>query len=761
MSLSNSANTRAMEKRAEAVSTELRHLWLSTEHYWVAAMESSARVQSVMQELGLNRTQALEAVAEMVEIGDGKPLWEGMPRAPRLEKVLKMAVTEAEMAKAKAVEPEHVVAAMLREGRGVAARILAARGADLKACRERLLQGEAEEGEAPAAPASGKKDEKLLKKFGRELVALAREGKFDPVVGRNDEIREAMGVLARKNKNNPVLVGEAGVGKTAVVLGLAQRIAAGNVPESMKNKQIWEITMSAMVAGAGYRGEFEERLQNLVNEVMAQPDTILFVDELHTIVGAGDSGPLDASNILKPKLASGELSMIGATTNDEYHKYIEKDPALERRFQPVLVKEPGEDVALQILQGLKPRYEKHHGVRFTPDALQAAIKLSVRYLPDRHLPDKAIDLIDEAAARMKTRSAAIDANDPYLEVTEDVIAEVVAAHSGIPVGQVTANEEERLLHLEDELHKRVIGQHDAVTVVAETVRMHRMGLSSPNRPAGVFMFVGPTGVGKTELAKALAECLFGSDKELVRLDMSEYSEKAAVNRLIGSPPGYIGHDEEGQLTKAVHRKPFSVVLLDEIEKAHAEVYDTFLQVFDDGRLTDNKGRTVNFTNTIIIMTSNLGMQTKDPLGNVSLTDVTRAGASDVIMGEVKKFFRPEFINRIDNIVMFTPLSLEQVNQIAELMIDGVRKMVKAQHGVNLGIDPSAREAIVAAGFNPAMGARPLRRALETLLIKPLSVELIHFKRKGGSILIVMGRPDGALAFSRPEDLTPDVRNTAV
>lgn len=737
-----------LEKRAESLCIDWQQFYLGTEHLLFAALAMSSKVEDALRTAGGDAKVVKDAVFTIVEKGDGKPLWEGIYRSPRFKKVLE----EVESSGSRRIEPEAVALALLKDSRTVAGRALVKAGVDLEAMRAALM---GEDGGGNGKPGDKKKGTKALKKYGRELTELAREGKLDPVIGRADEIRRVMQIITRKTKNNAVLTGEAGVGKTAVALGLAQRIAAGNVPDQLKSRKVWELNMMSMLAGAKHRGEFEERLQEVMTEVSADPDVLLFIDELHTIVGAGDrGGNMDAGNMLKPMLARGELCVIGATTTDEYRKYIEADPALERRFQPVLIPEPSEDETVKILQGLKPKYEKHHGVKFTDEALLAAVKLSTRYIPDRQLPDKAIDLIDEAASKMKMRSGSFAPGEPMVfELTPDVVAEVVAGWTSIPVGDLNEDEEARLLRMEDELRSRVVGQEEAIKTVAETVRMVRMGLASPTRPAGVFLFLGPTGVGKTELAKALAQFMFKNDKDMIRIDMSEYAEKAAMNKLIGSPPGYVGHEEEGQLTRAVRTKPYSVVLLDEIEKAHPEVFDLFLQVFDDGRLTDSKGRTVNFTNTIIIMTSNLGMQTRDTLGNVHLTDITAPGARDIIMGEVKKFFRLEFINRIDEIVLFEPLKRAQVTQIADLLVKQAIKRLETERQITLTVTEEARVLLADAGYNPQMGARPLRRAVEQLLLKPMAHWLLKVKARPGDT-VTADAEDGAIVFRMKDQPLP-------
>ncbi|MEW6278818.1 MAG: ATP-dependent Clp protease ATP-binding subunit, partial [Candidatus Eremiobacterota bacterium] len=614
MALHLSEASEQVASRAQELSQKWRHYFLSTEHYFAAAVQLDNFCRQWLASKGLDFPALEKEILELVPTGDDTPPWDGLPQSPRLRRVLgKPSQEAAEACRAMRVDPRHILAAVMSDGKGIPVRILAGRGVDARQARGELLGSSApsgglsgpdrEERGVEGSEKDKKKKEKMLARYARDLVDAARNGKFDPVVGRNEEVRRVLTVLTRKTKSNPVLIGEAGVGKTAVALGLAQRIADGTVPDALKDRRLMELNLSAMLAGAKHRGEFEERLQGVIDEVAADDRIILFIDEIHQLVGAGDSrGGMDASNILKPALARGEFPVVGSTTTEEYRRYIEADPALERRFQPVLVSEPSEEDAFTILKGLRQRYELHHGVKFTDDALLAAVKLSVRFLPDRNLPDKAIDLIDESAARVKTRSGVFNTDGAKMvfEVTADIIAEVVSDWTGIPVNRMSHEESQRLLDMENLLQQRVVGQDHACTAVAQTIRVVRMGLVSPTRPGGVFFFLGPSGVGKTELAKALAEFLFGSEKEMVRLDMSEFHDKHSISRLIGSPPGYVGHDEEGQLTGAVRTRPYSVVLLDEVEKAHPEVFDLFLQVFDDGRLTDSKGRTVNFANTIIV-----------------------------------------------------------------------------------------------------------------------------------------------------------------
>ncbi len=744
MGLHLSEASEQLAKKAAQISLDWRHYYLSCEHYFAAAVAVDASCRNWLASKGLDSASLEKEVLELLPLGDDKvPAWNGQ-QSPRLRRLLgKPAQEMAESCRAMRVEPKHIVAAILSDPKCIPSRILVERGVDLRKAGGELLGGvfpsvssgggDGASPERVSSSGEGKKKEKkekMLAKYSRDLVARAREGKIDPVVGRNDEIRRVLTILARKTKSNPVLTGEAGVGKTAVVLGLAQRIAEGKVPDQLKDRRLLELNLTAMLAGAKHRGEFEERLQGVMEEVLEDPRIVLFIDELHQLVGAGDSrGGMDASNILKPALARGDFPLIGATTTDEYRKSIELDPALERRFQPVLVGEPSEEDAFTILKGLSKNYESHHGVKFPEEALLAAVKLSVRFLPDRNLPDKAIDLIDESAARIKNRSGVFEgeAGQVKFEVTPDVIAEVVSDWTGIPVNRMTAEESERLLEMETLLQQRVVGQDHACLAVAQTIRVVRMGLVSPTRPGGVFFFLGPSGVGKTELAKGLAEFLFGSEKEMVRFDMSEFHDKHSISRLIGSPPGYVGHDEEGQLTGAVRTKPYSVVLLDEVEKAHPEVFDLFLQVFDDGRLTDSKGRTVNFTNTIIVMTSNLGSR-----------DAAAAGERVGVAGQLESLppsyqkalrghFRPEFLNRIDEIVLFRALEKSDLTSIVTMQLESLRKQARAQSGLELSCTPEAVELIIEKGYQPEFGARPIARAIDHHLKRPLASELLRRK----------------------------------
>ncbi|MGW0021675.1 ATP-dependent Clp protease ATP-binding subunit [Rhodococcus sp. NPDC003382] len=721
----------------------------------VMAEQDPAR--TLMTRAGADPTAVVAAVDERLPApgaGDGAT-------APVLSGTVRTALLEAhQLARALGstyIDPEHVFFALAADRTRGPGRLLASLGVTPQSLQAAL--------QPATAPPQAESTTPTLDKFGVDLTARARDGQIDPVIGRADEIEQTVEILSRRTKNNPVLVGEAGVGKTAIVEGLAQRIVDGDVPDSLRDKRIVQLDLTAMVAGTRYRGDFEERLTNVLDEITAQSgELIVFIDEIHTVVGAGgggSEGAMDAGNILKPKLARGELHVVGATTLDEYRKHIEKDPALERRFQPVTVGEPTHADAVAILRGLRDRYAEFHGVVYTDDALDAAVDLSVRYLPDRHLPDKAIDLIDQAGARLRLRTprvdtvelrdrlAALEAEkdeavkaeqyeqasrlrdeiasvqarlgqaDPTAEAPEvnsEVIAEIVSRATGIPATRMTQAEKDRLRNLEDELHKRVVGQDEAVRAVARAVRRSRAGMSDPHRPVGSFLFLGPTGVGKTELAKALAEVLFGEENKMLRIDMSEFGERHTVSRLVGAPPGYVGYGEAGQLTEQVRRNPYSVVLLDEIEKAHPDVFNTLLQVLDDGRLTDGQGRTVDFTNTVVIMTSNLGSDIISSRGGALGFTTGDAEAAekplrDRVMGRLRESMRPEFLNRIDEIVLFRKLDTDQLHRITDLLLDESRARLQAK-GIELEIAADAVDWIAERGHQPEFGARPLRRAIQ-------------------------------------------------
>jgi len=772
---------------AQEEARTLKHNYIGTEHILLGLLrEEEGLAARVLESLDITVERVRAQVVRIV--GSGEEVTSGqIPFTPRAKKVLELALREALSLGHNYIGTEHILLGLVRENEGVAARILLNFAADTEKIRNeviRMLSGPGGRRQGAAAGGGeGKKSSKLLDQFGRNLTKLAAEAKLDPVIGRETEIERIMQILSRRTKNNPVLVGEPGVGKTAIVEGLASRITKGEVPELLKNKQIYTLDLAALVAGSKYRGEFEERLKKVMKEITQRGDIVLFIDELHNLVGAGAAeGAIDAASILKPALARGEIQTIGATTMDEYRKYLERDSALERRFQQIRVDQPSIGDTVSILEGLRERYEEHHRVQITDDALGAAAELADRYISDRFLPDKAIDLIDEAASRMRIKSmsqppvyrdleeeieetrrskeAAIEAQEfekaanlrdkerqltnrkreledqwaegeggERPEVGEEEIADIVSMWTGIPVFKLTEAETKKLLRMEDELHKRVIGQHVALTAVSKAIRRSRAGIKDPKRPAGSFIFLGPSGVGKTELARTLAEFLFGDEDSMVRIDMSEYMEKHSVSRLVGSPPGYVGYDEGGQLTEAVRRKPYSVLLLDEIEKAHPDVFNILLQILEDGRLTDAQGRTVDFRNAIVIMTSNIGA--KDIARNVSFgfgtsdeTGTSYEEMKDRIMGELKKVFRPEFLNRIDEVIVFHKLTRDEIKEIIDLMIGRVRAQV-AEHELQLELDEAAKELLADRGWDPAMGARPLRRAIQRYIEDPLADEVLR------------------------------------
>src|SRR6186713_3152700 len=767
----------------------LNHNYIGTEHILLGLIHEGEGVAAkALESLNISLDAVREQVQDIIGQGQQQPTGH-IPFTPRAKKVLELSLREALQLGHNYIGTEHILLGLIREGEGVAAQVLVKLGADLNRVRQQVLQllsgyqgketAAAEGGRSEGTPSSSL----VLDQFGRNLTQQAREGKLDPVIGREKEIERVMQVLSRRTKNNPVLIGEPGVGKTAVVEGLGQAIVKGDVPETIHGKQLYTLDLGALVAGSRYRGDFEERLKKVLKEIRTRGDIILFIDELHTLVGAGAAeGAIDAASILKPMLARGELQTIGATTLDEYRKHLEKDAALERRFQPIKVEEPSVAHTIEILKGLRDRYEQHHRVTITDQALVAAANLADRYISDRHLPDKAIDLIDEAGSRLRIRrmqappdfreledeiaqvrrdkEEAIEAQqferaaslrdrekellerreakeaeaqaegvDLFNEVNEESIAEVLALWTGIPVYKLTEEETAKLLRMEEELHKRYVGQEPAVKAVSQAIRRTRAGLKDPKRPSGSFIFLGPSGVGKTETAKALAEFLFGDESALIQLDMSEYMEKHTVSRLVGSPPGYVGYDEGGQLTEAVRRKPYSVVLLDEIEKAHPDVFNTLLQILEEGRLTDAQGRSVDFRNTVLIMTSNLGTADlrKAQLGFGKADEaISYEKMKEKVNEALKGHFRPEFLNRIDEVVVFHEHDLEAVIQMVDTM---TKRLVTQLEGQGLGIEltQSAKRYLASRGYDPQLGARPLRRAIQRLVEDPLS-EMLLFKQ---------------------------------
>ena len=778
----------------------LNHNYIGTEHILLGLIHEGEGVAAkALESLGI----ALEGVRAQVEeiIGQGQQSPSGhIPFTPRAKKVLELSLREALQLGHNYIGTEHILLGLIREGEGVAAQVLVKLGADLNRVRQQVLQLlSGYQGKETAAAEGGRSEgtpstSLVLDQFGRNLTQSAREGKLDPVIGREKEIERVMQVLSRRTKNNPVLIGEPGVGKTAVVEGLAQAIIRGDVPQTLKDKHLYTLDLGSLVAGSRYRGDFEERLKKVLKEIRTRGDIIMFIDEIHTLVGAGAAeGAIDAASILKPMLARGELQTIGATTLDEYRKYVEKDAALERRFQPIQVGEPTVAHTIEILKGLRDRYEAHHRITITDDALVSAATLADRYISDRYLPDKAIDLIDEAGARMRIRrmtappdlrdfdeklaavrrdkESAIDSQDfekaaalrdsekqllarkserekawkdgdldVISEVDDEQIAEVLANWTGIPVFKLTEEETTRLLKMEDELHKRIIGQNQAVKAVSQAIRRTRAGLKDPKRPSGSFIFAGPSGVGKTELTKALAEFLFGDEDALIQVDMGEFHDRYTASRLFGAPPGYVGYEEGGQLTEKVRRKPFSVVLFDEIEKAHQDIYNTLLQVLEDGRLTDGQGRTVDFKNTVIVFTSNLG--TQDISKSVSLgfaqgndSESNYDRMKQKVNDELKRHFRPEFLNRIDDVVVFHQLTTSEINQMVDLMLKRVEGALKNKD-MTLEVSEPAKTLLGERGFDPVLGARPLRRTIQREIEDKLSEKILFDEIRPGQVVLV-------------------------
>lgn len=791
---------------AQEEAKKLGHNYVGTEHLLLGLLQEDEGVAArVLKDMGIDAKRVREQIETLIGKGNFM-LDEGFGYTPRTKRILELSFYEARSLGHNYVGTEHLLLALIREGGGVGARILKDSGVDMQSLRAQIINALKEEGTKPGQQSGSRRSTTpTLDQYGRDLTNMAREGKLDPVVGRSKEIERVVQILSRRTKNNPVLIGEPGVGKTAVAEGLAQHIVEGNIPEPLKDKRLISLDMSAMVAGAKYRGEFEERLKTVMAEIRKANDVILFLDEMHTIIGAGAAeGAIDASNILKPALSRGEMQAIGATTIDEYRKHVEKDAALERRFQPVMVDEPSKEEAVEILMGLRDKYEAHHKVRITDESILAAVNLSDRYIRDRYLPDKAIDLIDEAASKVRLQAFTPPSGLKELEekledlskekeeavmnqnyekaakirdeeqnikeqmkrekkkwesengdgdkiVDEEDIASIVSSWTGIPVVKLTEDEAERLMNMEEILHRRVIGQDEAVGAVSRAVRRARAGLKDPKRPVGSFMFLGPTGVGKTELCRALADVLFGDEESMVRIDMSEYMEKHTVSRLVGSPPGYVGYDEGGQLTEAVRRRPYSVVLFDEIEKAHPDVFNILLQILEDGRLTDAQGRTVDFRNTVIVMTSNVGAHTirkQETLGFV--TDIDKSSEyekmKENVLEELRRAFRPEFLNRLDEIIVFHALEKEHIKQIVDLMLASVSERLELQD-ISIEVTDGAKDLLADEGFDENYGARPLRRAIQRLLEDSLSDEIL-----AGNIVpddnVLVDVEDGKLTFKR-------------
>ncbi|MFH1736819.1 MAG: ATP-dependent Clp protease ATP-binding subunit [Actinomycetota bacterium] len=797
----------------------LNQNYIGTEHLLLGLiLEGEGVAATALKSLDISLDDVRTQVDKIIGRGEATSIGH-IPFTPRAKKVLELSLREALQLGHNYIGTEHILLGLIREGEGVAARVLLNLGADLERVRNeviQLLSGAYSATGAPSAVSPATKDagakSALLDQFGRDLTQMAQDGKLDPVIGRKNEIERVMQILSRRTKNNPVLIGEPGVGKTAVVEGFAQAIVEGRVPESIKGKHLYALDLGALVAGSRYRGDFEERLKKLLKEIRSRGDIIIFIDEVHNLVGAGAAeGAIDAASILKPALARGELQTIGATTLDEYRKYLEKDAALERRFQPVLVGEPTVDDTIEILKGLRDRYEAHHGISITDDALIAAGNLAERYISDRFLPDKAIDLMDEAASRLKIMSmtappnfrdmeerlkhlrqekeAAIEAQEYEkaanlrdrerkllvekvqmekewkkpatsrgVKVSEKDIADVVSQWTGIPVHELTEEESEKLMRMEDALHLRVVGQDEAVKAISRAIRRGRAGLKDPHRPTGSFIFLGPSGVGKTELARALAEFLFGDEDALIQLDMSEYMEKHSVSRIVGSPPGYVGYEEGGQLSEAVRRRPYSVILLDEIEKAHPDVFNILLQILEDGRLTDNKGRVVDFRNAVVILTSNLGTRDIKKARGVGFKpgaggEISYDDMKENVTQELKGTFRPEFLNRVDDIIVFHELKPADIRAIVDIMTARLKARLDAM-GLKIKLTEKSKELLVKKGYDPTLGARPLRRAMQRFIEDPLSENLLRAKPKAGETITVDAVGDD-IVFAKGKDDKPE------